>query len=181
MLSLSVASHVTFFIIGSLICSVGICDFPASVAGIISSLLASHILASLIPSSHSVQCSAFALQIISEYWFHCCQYSSCIGWHLFSQWYFDFAPICRIFFFASVSSMVHHLFAYGLGLVSLMVFPMAFLIASLRALSLVSNSSMESISVGGGMLARFCFRIFISSFQLASLKFGLGSYCIFSA
>ena len=169
-----------FFVTGSFICSVGIHDLPASVAGIISSLLASHILDSSIPSSHLDQCSAFALWIILEYQFCCWQYSLCIGWHLFSQWYFDLAPSCHIFFFASMSSMVHHLFTYGLGLVSLTVFLMVSFITSLRALSFVSNSLVESISVGGGMLAKFCFRIFVSSFQLASLKFGLGSHCVFS-
>ena len=80
-----------------------------------------------------------------------------------------------------MSSAVHHLLAYGLGFVSSTFFLIAFFIASLRVLSLLSNSLMDWISVGAGMLARFSFSVFTSSVQLASLKFHLGSHCVFSA
>jgi hypothetical protein len=52
------------------------------------------------------------------------------------------------FFFLVVSSLVHHLFMYGLGFVSLMCFVIASCMASFSVLSLPLNVSTSAISVG---------------------------------
>jgi hypothetical protein len=172
---------VTCFVTGSLTCSVGILVLPASVAGDITSLLACQMLDSSSPSSHSTQCSAFAIHIISEYRLHCHRYSTCTGCWVFWRWYFNLPPSCCIFFFSSASSFIHHLFEYGLGVVSLTCFSMAFYIFSFRVLSLSLNSCILAISVGGGMLARLSFRVFTSSVQSINLKFCLSFHAVLGA
>src|ERR1700733_11503034 len=102
---------------GSLTCSIGILALPASVAGDVTSLLACQMLDLSSPSSHSTQCSAFAIHIISEYQLRCRQYSACTGGCAFWRWYFDLPPSCCIFFFLFARSFIHHIFEYGLGVV----------------------------------------------------------------
>jgi hypothetical protein len=97
-----------------LIWSVGILSVPVSVMGAITSLLASQMLDPSSPSSQSIQCSAFALHIASEYLLCCCQYSLCIRCWLFWQWYFDLPLSCCIFFLSSASSGFHHLLSMGM-------------------------------------------------------------------
>jgi hypothetical protein len=178
LLAFSFASWMTFFVIGSFTCRVGILDFPVSIGGAVISLLACHKSASSSPSSHSVQWSALVSRIISEYLLCCFRYSSCIGCCSLSWWYFDLPPSWRILLFSLASSFVHHRFEYGLGFVSLTCFLIVFCMASFNVLSLSLNSSVVSISVGWGMLARFAFSVFSSSVQSVSQKFHFGSHAI---
>ena len=126
------------------------------------------------PSSHSIQCSAFACCIFSAYQFHCFRCSLWMGWFGFARWCFALPANCCICFLSSVSSSDHHRFEYRLGFDSSTFLLMASCIASFSALSFLSKLWMLSISVGGGRLARLVFSIFTSYVQSAHLKLGLG-------
>jgi hypothetical protein len=168
------------FVVGSLIWRVGILDCPVSDADDVISLLMSHMLDSSTPSIHCAQCSALVLCSSSEYQLRCCRYSSCIGCCPLRRWYFDLPPSCCVFFFSVISSLVHHLFMYGLGFMSLTCFVIASCMASFSVLSLPLNVLASAISVGIGRLARLDLRVFPNSVQSVRRKLHLGSHAVFS-
>jgi len=163
---------------GSLTCSIRILILPVSDNGEVTSLLACHTSISSSPSSHSIQCSAFACCIFSVYQFHCWWCSLWMGWFGFTQWCLPYLPVAA---FVSSPQGDHHHFEYGIGFDSSMFLLMMSYIASFSALSFLSKLWMLGISVGGGRLARFSFKVFTSSVQFTCLKFCLGVILILGA
>src|ERR1700683_1724290 len=77
-----------------------------------------HMLHSSVCLSHMIQCSCFALCIISVYSFRSLQCSSCIGWSKLwsSTWQYTFRASLHTWFHLSDRAVNHQHFLKGVGL-----------------------------------------------------------------